>query len=696
VVQKCHMPLPAVPCIATQEMPSNSAWKLVGKRPNGVEVDFGDHIGRVATVLASGCAFVDCPEIRTEHGRDAYIHSNVMEQCGLTLGDKISFVVHINSSGAPQVSAPLWIHVGESNLHKSNGMHELDAGGDDGWTNRRTDNNQGNWRYKSPSKESSLWWDDKQGKNVLSSGSIIEQDKRGLSRVEDEDLCIGEVAMVNLEGLFAMVSCEDLACDKDVYVHRTTADLDSLQVDDTVAFKLHVNRRGSPQASPPFWKLSSRHSGAKHTQIGKYRGTVCKITDSGNAFVECLEPAGEIDRDVFVHESLVRECCLVVGDEVAFCVHYGRTGQPQLSAPCWKLSIPGQSDTTHLPHDRQDRQGGSWHSQRSGTASRKSSWDSRSVAESQLALPEPTTSLQVVDHENVLPPWDEEDALDVEWKPDGLYVGRVSETNTQRGRSMVRSPDWGDHQDVYVHKSVAEPGAISIGDIVAFQIHLNARGQPQASAPFWKQVGWRPKGKAVRFGKYQGLVARLLVHGSSFLDCTEVSECFGRDAYVHHAVMKQCDLVEGNLIAFDIHVSSSGNPQVSAPCWICCSDDKLMRDRLPEIPIEPRRGRSNEPSRGHSREENCRRRSRYRSRSCRKDNSGVRGHGGTTSDEEERQASLRHSGRRRDATEELPPLKRMRRDQESNDKKIRLVDCYGIKPPSCDAAPQSPQSLEKV
>jgi len=609
-------------------------------------------------------------------------------------------VVHINSSGAPQVSAPLWKHVGESNLHTSNGVHKCDADRDDRWTtNTMTDNNQGNQRYTGRSRESSLWWDGEEGEDFKSSDIIIDRDTREPSRVEDDELCIGEVTMVNLEGLFAMVSCEGLACDKDVYVHRSTADLHSLQVEDTVAFKVHVNRRGLPQASSPFWKLSSKHRDSKRPKMGKYCGTVCKITHIGNAFVECLEVAGENDRDVFVHESLVRECCLVEGDEVAFCVHFGHAGQPQLVEPCWKLSIPGRSDSSHLPDDRR---GGNLHSRWSGATSGKSSWDSRSVTESQLALPAPTTRLQAVDNEHVLPPWEErrrkhqdlevfeerrrkhqdlevfeEDAVDVEWKPEGFYVGRVNETSILKGRSMVRCPDWSDRQDVYVHKSVAEPGAISMGDVVAFQIHLNARGQPQASAPFWKQVGWRPRGKPVRFGKYQGLVARLLNHGSSFLDCKEVSESFGRDAYVHSAVMKQCELVEGNLIAFDIHVSSSGNPQVSAPCWICCSDDKLMRDRLPEIPIEPRQGRSREPSRDHSREDRCRRRSRYQSGSCPKDN---RGHGSTTSEEAERHSSLRHSGRLRDGREDLPPLKRMRRNQETNDRKESRRELFASPP----------------
>jgi len=694
VAQECHMPLPAVSCVATQGMPANSAWKLVGKRPNGADVDFGDHIGRISKVLDNGCAFVNCPEVKTKHKRDAYIHSNVMEQCGLKSGDKISFVVHVNFAGAPQVSAPLWKHVGESSLHTNNGTHARDTYRDDGWSvNSVADNKQGNWHYKRRDKDSSSWWDNKEDDDQ-SSGSKIDRDSRGHSTLEDKDLFFGQVSMVNTQGQFAMVSCEDIDYDKDVYVHRTTADLDSLQVDDVVAFKLHVNKRGSPQASPPIWKLASRSSDVNRKNIGKYRGTVCKITNSGNAFVTCPELAGDSGRDVFVHETVARECCIVEGDEVSFCVHYGHAGLPQLSAPCWKLSMPGMSDSgLTLP----DRQGGKWQSHWSGTASGKSSWDSQSPIEGQLALPAPATRPQAGDLEKVLPPWDEKwrgqkdpDPLDVEWKPEGFYVGTVCETSPEKGRSMVRCLDWSENQDVYVHKSVAEPGAIDTGDIVAFQIHVNAKGQPQASAPFWKQVGWRPKNKPVRFGKYQGLVARLLPHGCSFLECKEVTECYGRDAYVHHAVMKQCDLVEGNLIAFDVHVSSKGKPQVSAPCWICCSDSQLMRDCLPEIPKESRQRRTISPSRqrrtispsrGRSREDNRRRRSRHHSRSCRKDYSPVRGPGSTTSEDIDRWSNVQQSRRRRDGKEDMPPLKRTRRnlDKESSDKEENPSDCHGSK-----------------
>jgi len=167
--------------------------------------------------------------------------------------------------------------------------------------------------------------------------------------------------------------------------------------------------------------------------------------------------------------------------------------------------------------------------------------------------------------------------------PANLCLGWVNNTLPLKNYSMVTCPSWSDQEDVYVHSSVAEPGAVELGDLVAFQIHVSHKNMPQASAPLWKQVGWKPKGMAVTFGRYQGLISKVLPSGSGFLDCKAISETYGRDAYVHHAVMKQCDLVEGNLIAFDIHVNHAGNPQVSAPCWICCSDDKLMQDFVASV-----------------------------------------------------------------------------------------------------------------
>jgi len=162
-------------------------------------------------------------------------------------------------------------------------------------------------------------------------------------------------------------------------------------------------------------------------------------------------------------------------------------------------------------------------------------------------------------------------------------LGWVRKTFPNKNYSMVTCPAWSDQEDVYVHSSVAEPGAVVLGDLVAFEIHVSHKNMPQASAPLWKQVGWTPKGVAVTFGQYQGLIAKVLESGSAFVDCKAITQAHGRDAFVHHAVMEQCDLIEGNLIAFNIHVNPAGNPQVSAPCWICCSDDKLMQDFVASV-----------------------------------------------------------------------------------------------------------------
>merc|ERR1711920_296836 len=72
------------------------------------------------------------------------------------------------------------------------------------------------------------------------------------------------------------------------------------------------------------------------------------------------------------------------------------------------------------------------------------------------------------------------------------------------------------------------------------------------------------------------MVIKQTAFGCGFVDCPDVESQHGKQAYIHSSVMGQCQLCEGNLICFKVHVSSSGNPQVSAPCWICCSEPELL------------------------------------------------------------------------------------------------------------------------
>jgi len=165
--------------------------------------------------------------------------------------------------------------------------------------------------------------------------------------------------------------------------------------------------------------------------------------------------------------------------------------------------------------------------------------------------------------------------------PEGFHVGKIKTVDQVKGFCTVACATSGHAKDVYVHSTVADPNAVLVNDIVAFQIHVNRQGSPQASAPFWKHVGWRPKGKGVSFGLHQGLVAKLMQSGCGFVHCDQLKQTHGKDTYIHETVTKQCSLEEGNLIAFDAHISKSGNPQVSAPCWICCSSAELVQRFMP-------------------------------------------------------------------------------------------------------------------
>merc|ERR1712151_430028 len=74
-------------------------------------------------------------------------------------------------------------------------------------------------------------------------------------------------------------------------------------------------------------------------------------------------------------------------------------------------------------------------------------------------------------------------------------------------------------------------------------------------------------------GEHIGKINRIVKDGSAFLENQYLATEYGTEAYAHSTVVQQCGLSVGDVIAFSIHVSKSGQPQVSAPCWRCCSDN---------------------------------------------------------------------------------------------------------------------------
>merc|ERR1711939_709226 len=119
---------------------------------------------------------------------------------------------------------------------------------------------------------------------------------------------------------------------------------------------------------------------------------------------------------------------------------------------------------------------------------------------------------------------------------------------------------------------VGDPKFLEQQSIVSFRLHVNKRGMPQASRPLWKLMGWQPVGKSKipQFGEFVGKIMRVLSRGSGFVDCPEVRSKYGWDAYIHDLVIKQCQVVVGDIIAFFVHINAEGYPQVSSPLWKEC------------------------------------------------------------------------------------------------------------------------------
>lgn len=168
--------------------------------------------------------------------------------------------------------------------------------------------------------------------------------------------------------------------------------------------------------------------------------------------------------------------------------------------------------------------------------------------------------------------------LEIGEVPEGFIVGTITRQDEGRNVCWIAAPQSEFEQDIYCHGSVAWPQMTAPGDVVAFGVHVNRQGRPQASAPLWKRAGRASRG-AVSFGTHRGKVRKFLASGSGFVDCDEVKEAHGGDAFIFSSVASESGLSEGQHIAFDVHVNDRGQAQVSMPVWVCCSDEKWLQNR---------------------------------------------------------------------------------------------------------------------
>merc|ERR1719473_1564248 len=71
-------------------------------------------VGTVTHVDAQK-AFIGCPMVKMQYGRDTYAHQRVVEAAQLQVGETVGFELHVNKQGMPQASSPIFKVIGAKN-----------------------------------------------------------------------------------------------------------------------------------------------------------------------------------------------------------------------------------------------------------------------------------------------------------------------------------------------------------------------------------------------------------------------------------------------------------------------------------------------------------------------------------------------------------------------------------------------------
>jgi len=133
------------------------------------------------------------------------------------------------------------------------------------------------------------------------------------------------------------------------------------------------------------------------------------------------------------------------------------------------------------------------------------------------------------------------------------FVGEVARYDMALGRGFIVCDGVNDTfgTDVYVHRNVLAKTRATVGDIVRFKIHVNSRGEPQASHPMEVIGSNGPKfenqGKVKSFSEKTGY---------GFIDCPPVREEYGRDVYLPGSKAKGCYVGQEVFFKFDLNNDS--------------------------------------------------------------------------------------------------------------------------------------------
>jgi len=325
-----------------------------------------------------------------------------------------------------------------------------------------------------------------------------------------------------------------------------------------VAFQPSVNEMGQLVVTAPLWLLCGKLEDGKPVSWCQNVGSLGMPSPSGDIFVRCPEVKTKFGRAPYVFSKVVEVCGLEGGDEICFDVHVSPKGLPQVSAPVWRKHVEGEAAQAAARAAAIGPPTQDWEPKGKGGGKGMTQLQMNGISQMKGKVGKGDG-----------PPADVRDGPGIAKQFDAslLSIAILKKTIPEKGFSLLTCDPSDESNEIYIHKSVASPEALTACSAVAFRPHTNAKGQMQASAPVWLLNGTEVTDAPVSWGAYMGTIAELSTFGDGFVHCPEAKEEFLSEPFIFRKLMATCGLEEGDEVCFDVTLSASGKPQVGAPIW---------------------------------------------------------------------------------------------------------------------------------
>jgi len=528
---------------------------LQGKMIVGVVKTFNPKMGR---------GFIEAEEAL---GKDIYVHGSVLEEVGAGVGDTVEFKVHLNKQGLPQASAPLTVLESASGLGKS---------------------------YRGVVKSFS----EKSGYGFVECDETFREYKRD----------------VYMPGHIAQAT--GCRVDEEVvfYIAINNDGMPVVKEMSRSARQSGSGKKGGGKAGGPLLLFGGGKGGKDTKDGGKFGGKASKAYEpqrqaapgqlpsrgggkgkameapveeeddgteaflgrvksfnakNGYGFVECEATDELYGHDIQIPKGVSNG--LKAGDEVGFKIDFNSEGMP-VCCKIWQANDgPGpkarpKAAGTKRKLEPQD--------EKSKKVSRLEEVEEEALAEEgfdeefpeeefvEEPLEEDFAAEEPIEEEEFVEEPIDEEAIDEggEAPESGkeTYEGEVVRYDMVMGRGFIScegiTAAFGN--DVYVHRSTLAEAGAGLGDIVKFKVHVNKKGEPQASAPLTIVSKGEPKldfiGKVKSYSELKGY---------GFVDCPEIKDKYDRDAYLPGSKGKGCYV--GQEVCFMVDLNNDGMPVVN-------------------------------------------------------------------------------------------------------------------------------------